>query len=292
MRREDDSDAHQVRWKGWPGHDADLWDLASEIRFDLHGLPLGYEYVVPANLPVHAEPAKDQANHFEVFWRSVFNQDLTLCNCGCADEADHLQVVRTDGELTAVEFSHAHDVECVRPDIFNLGAQVIKKVAEILNVRLGGCVLDDGLARRSCGGHDGVFGRRHAGFIEQNFSSLESIRGFKVHVSVGVTHLHSQCFQRKQVSIDPTSTDHVSTRRRKIQPTDPSQHRTREQDRGTNPSAEIGIDVPVSEFLGVNLPGMYVENLYRYAQAFHEHFHSLDVADIRHVMENDRFGGE
>ena len=78
----------------------------------------------------------------EVLRNGVLDQQLAARDRGQSDVRAHLDVVALDGELPAVQRLHAGDAERVRGDAFDARAQGIEEVAEVLDVRLGGGVVD------------------------------------------------------------------------------------------------------------------------------------------------------
>ena len=87
---------------------------------------------------------------------------------GRADEADHFQVIGSDRKFTAVQLVNAVDMQRIGADIFDLRAQRVQEMTQLLDMRFGGCVAQDGCPFGGDRSHDGIFGGGDAGFIEQN----------------------------------------------------------------------------------------------------------------------------
>jgi len=71
----DDRNAHQIRWKGWPGHNVDGGDHSAEVRLYNKFLVCRYKYIIFTVFPAYTKPLKYQAHHIQVLDTGILNCD-------------------------------------------------------------------------------------------------------------------------------------------------------------------------------------------------------------------------
>ena len=167
--------------------------------------------------------------------------DVAAGDRGQADEAAHLDVVGTDLPLPAAERLDAFDAQDVRFDAFDARTERAEKAAEVLHVRLAGCVADDGLARRQRRDHDGVLRRHDAGLVEED--GLAAQRAAAHLVAAADVDLRTELCERVDVRIEPTAADHVTAGRRRADRAEPREQRAGEQERRPHPAAELLVEL-------------------------------------------------
>jgi hypothetical protein len=209
---------------------------------------------------------------------------------GEPDEARHFDVVRANAPLASVQALHSANSEDVRPDPADFGAERDEEAAEILNVRLARRVGDHRLSPCEHGRHDDVLCPRHRGLVEEDGGGAQVLgphRVATVRVDVG-----PELRERVDVSVQSPPADHVATRRRHDRLALPRQQRPREQDRGSDPVAELLVELVLRDGARVepDLPHAYV--LYFDAEVGYEIEHGLHVSDRRDVRKQHRLVGE
>ena len=75
-------------------------------------------------------------DHAQMLGRRVLDSYLPAGYCCQANKAANLHKVRSDGTLAALQTILALDMEHVGADAFDLGAQAVEKVTQLLDVRL------------------------------------------------------------------------------------------------------------------------------------------------------------
>ena len=97
-----------------------------------------------------ARPAAREhaVDHAQVLGDDVVDAELAARHRGQAEEAAHLKVVGRDGEFAAAQPIHALNRQRVGADPADLRAQAVQQAAQVLHVRLGRGVADDGRALR------------------------------------------------------------------------------------------------------------------------------------------------
>ena len=163
-------------------------------------------------------------------------------------------------------------------------------MAQVLHVRLGSGVADDGVALGQHGGHDGVFGAGDAHLVEQDIGAVQAVAA---HLEVVVVELDlgAQCLQRQQVRIDAAPADAVAAGQGHGGAAEAAEHRAGQQHGAADLLEQIGAQL--GEL------GVLRAKAQRGALVFdgHAHFreqeqHRAHVADARHVVQGDALFAE
>ena len=118
----------------------------------------------------------------------------------------------------------------VRADALDLRAHAVQHVAQVLHVRLGGGVADARRALGQHGGHDRVFGRGHAGLVQQD---VRPAQVWRRHAERAIElDLCAEAPQREDVRIEAAAPDHVPAGWGHLHRARACQQRTGEHDRG------------------------------------------------------------
>src|SRR6185369_14309838 len=122
-----------------------------------------------------------------------------------------LDVIAGDGEVAAAQRVHAADTQRVGGDPFDLRAEEVEKVTEVLDVRLGRGVVDLRLPLGQHGGHDGVLGGGDRGLVEEHLRPAQRADAHAVVVG-GDFDLRAEGLEGQQVRVDAPASDGVAAR--------------------------------------------------------------------------------
>ena len=190
-----------MRSAGKPGQGASsilgIWPPMVGTTFRLWAA--GTRMVSPEVSQVMPSLREGELHHAQVLRGRVLDLDLPAGDRGQADEGADLHVVAADAEVVPDEPRHALDGEDVGADARDARPHGDEHAAEVLHVRLGGGVLDDGRALRQDGRHERVLRGGDRGLVQEERRALsllaESVK--KVPVS---TRAPSSTRARKCVS--------------------------------------------------------------------------------------------
>ncbi len=93
-----------------------------------------------------------------------------------ANKTDHFQVIRPDRELAPMQAFHALDMQRIGPDPGDIGPKRIQHLAEVLDMRLGSRVADDGRPAGGNRGHQDILRGGDGGLIQQDIGAFETFR--------------------------------------------------------------------------------------------------------------------
>ena len=213
LRGDDQGDADQVGVEAGPGRRVDLGDGVVGVLLDAQLLVFRHEDVVAVVVPAHAELPKADPGHAVLARARPGDPDGAAGHGGQADERGDLHEVRPDRVLAAAEPGDAADREHVGADAFDLGAEPVEEVAQILDMRLGRGVADRGVALGQHGAHHSLLGRGHAHLVEEQVGAAQPVGAQHV---LGRRDLDrgAEPAQRHEVRVEPAPADHVAARAR------------------------------------------------------------------------------
>ena len=139
--------------------------------------------------------------------------------------------------------------------------------------------------------HDGVLGAGHGRLVEVQVGAAQPCRGAQAVAAVGL-HVGAQAGERHQVGIDAAPADDVAARRRDVGGAEAGEQRAREQDRGADARAQLGIERGLRDVGSPHPQPVRPEPLGLGADVAQKLDHRLDVADAGHVVERDGVGRE
>jgi hypothetical protein len=165
------------------------------------------------------------------------------------------------------------------------GTHGVQQLAKVLDVRLRRRISQDRRPLGQRGRHDGILRARHARLVQKDLFPTELAAQ---HELVTQLHLGPELLQRIEMCVQPSATDHVAAGRRQHHLAHPRQHRAGQQDRGTNPGDQVGL-----ERCGVNVSGVQRQRtgarpLEAHAERFEQLEHGMHVPDIRYIRQLDR----
>ena len=186
--------------------------------------------------------------------------------------------------LAASEPLDARDVDHVRADALDLGAERDEEAAEVLNVRLARRVRDRRPAGRERRGHDRVLGRHDRRLVEVDARAaqlaLEVVAA--VHANLG-----AELGQRVDVRVEPAAADHVAAGRRHLGAAEARQQRAGEQERRADAARELLVHLVGGEVGGLDAHLVRAEPVDVGAELVEQRQHRLHVEDARDVVQND-----
>ena len=226
----------------------------------------------------------------EVFGDDVLDDDLALGHRREADEARDLDVVRADAPFAAVQRLDPADVEDVRADPVDLGAEGDQEPAKILDVGLARRVADHRLARRQHRGHDDVLRSRHRRLVEEDLGSPQAVRAHAVDlVGADVRAKHRE---RVNVRVEPAAPDDVAAWRRDDGLAVAGEKRPREEDGCADTAAEHLVELELRDARARDANLAAADALDVGAKIGGQVEHRLDIRDRRDVRERDGLVGE
>ena len=217
---------------------------------------------------------------------------------GHADEGAHLDHVRKDPVVRAVEFLHAVDPEEVGAHAVDECTHPVEHLAQLLQIGLAGGVVDGGRALREDRGHDDIGRTGHGGLVQQHVPARQAaVAGQVESPAVGIiVHGGSQFDHAVQVRVHPPTADLVAARLRKPGMAEPAQERShdhhRPAERGALLHELLRLDVGGVHGIGLEPVGSFLQSLDLHAHPLEEVDEVLHVQDFRHVGDHDRIGRE
>ena len=165
-----------------------------------------------------------------------------------------------------------------------------EEAAEILDVRLAGGVPDHGLALGQHRRHHGVLRAGDGRLVEEQLRPDEPVRP---HVEAPVRlDLRAEVRERVDVDVEPAPADHVSAGRRDDRLAAAGEQRAGEKDRGADAAAELLVELDLGGRAGVDAHLAVLADVHVDADADDQLDHRRDVADHRHVAQDDGLRGE
>ena len=205
-----------------------------------------------------------------------------------ADEAGDLQVVGSDRALASAELIDPGDVQRIRADVVDPGAQGVEKETQLLDVRFGGGIADDRLSSRQHPGQNGVLSSGHTGFIEQHSIAMQPRRRRQPEQPFAVVGLDTVSGEAEQVRVDAPASNEVPTGRGKLRHTEAAKQRTRQQDGGTDLTAQVRIEGRRADLGRLDAQRVLIDRLQGDSQAFEQRPHRSCVANVGDVVQGDR----
>ena len=188
-----------------------------------------------------------------------------------------------DPVLGPAELAHALDVEDVRADPVDPGAERDEEAAEVLDVRLACGVPEHRLALGEHGGHDRVLGAHDGGLVEVHPRAPKPLAS----QLVDAVHLELGAERREgvDVRVQAPAADDVAAGRRHADPAEAREQRAGEQERRADLAGEHRVEVGLRDACRVDADLVRPDPLDIRADVGEELDHRLDVADPRDVRE-------
>ena len=141
-------------------------------------------------------------------------------------------MVGADGEFRPRQWPPSLDGQDVGADALDTGAHLDEQIGEVLDVGLARRVAQDGPSFRRHGGHEGVLGPGDARLVEEDVVTFQPLR-LEVEGRADIDG-GAQALQGEEMSIHPSTADHVAPGGRQSHPSEPSEHGAGEENRGAD----------------------------------------------------------
>src|SRR5438128_2519106 len=283
LRRDHDRNRHQIGREGGPRAVLQLRHVPAQVGADAALLTGIHDQLGAVEARSHAQALEPQQDAAEILASHAVDRDRTVRHGGEPDERADFDVVRPHGAGGGRERQPAFDGERVCAHALDARAQVREEARQILNVRLAGGVPQRGRAAGDDRRHQGVFGGRDAGFVEENIGPGEALRLELVGGAAG--GLRAEPPEGGEMRADAPPADHVAARRREAHPAEAREHRAGQQDRRADARAQGRIELARLGARGIHLHGVRTEPAHFRAEMRQQREHRLDVADVRHVVD-------
>ena len=179
---------------------------------------------------------------------------------------------------------HVHHVGA---DPVDRGAHAGQQPREVLDVRLGRRVADDGRAGRQRGRHQRVLRAHHRRLVHEEVARPQAAVGRAQADVAAVLDVRSERAERVQVRIQAAAPDHVAAGRRQQRLAEAGEQRPGDQERGADLLGQVGVDVGLGDRVGLQGDDVPVAPVDLHAEILQQHDQGLGVADPGHVPEHD-----
>ena len=295
LRRHDDRDTHQVGREGWPGRVINLGNGAAHIHTHSQVLFILDDQIetVGRRLLAHAYAqaiAKNQADHAQLLGRHATHPNFAVGHRAQADVGADLGGVGRNPELSAVQAGHAVDDQCVTANALYLRAHLHQTVAQVLHMRFGRGVANNRGTAGQDGRHNRILGAGHAGFVQQNVGASQMRRNQSEILPV--LNFRAQRREGQQVGVNAAAADLISARHGQLGAAAARQQRPRQGDRAAYDTEEVAVQLALPQVVGAQGQAVLIEPARLYTQAAQQLQHGLDVADGRHIAQNEGLIGQ
>ena len=194
-------------------------------------------------------------------------------------------MIWTNGEGAAAQAPAAVNREHVGAHALNLCAQYDQHAAEVLHVWFARRIVQNRLAACRDGGHHRVLGAGDGGFVKEDVCAPKLL-GLE-HDALPKLTGGTERFEGENVGIEPPSANDIAARRGENGPSGARQQRRREENRGADPGAELGVERIAAHRRRVNHQRAGAGPVRRGAGGAHEPQQALDVPNARDILEGD-----
>ena len=203
----------EVWRKSWPwcicqGHDGAINERVNHIV-----LLFRNEEVIALYLHLHTESAEGIRNDTQVLHRHILDTDAGSTHGSHTDEGTHLDHIRQDAMLGAMQLLHTHDGEQIAGNATDLGTHRIEQVTELLDVWFAGCIIDGGGSLGKNRRHDDVGSTGNRSLIKQHIASLQLLGLYLIYIALLIVYEScTQVFESQEVGIKTAAADLIATR--------------------------------------------------------------------------------
>ena len=296
LRGDHEHHRQQVRGQARPGgvgegHDGPVQEGVYLVAF----LRRHIDVVAPL-LQVHAQAAEGVRNDAQVVPRHILDGDFALVDGGHADERAHLDHIRQNAVVCAVELLHAVDPQEVGAHAVDERAHPVEHLAQLLQVRLAGGVVDGGRAPRKDGGHHDIGRTGHGSLVQQHIAAGQPVLGGQMERTAGgvILHVGAQGDHAREVRVHAPAADLVAARLREPRVPEAAQQRSHDHHRPAERRALLHellrLDVRRVHLVRLEPVGALLQALDLHTHPLQQADEVLHVQDLRNVGENDRIG--
>ena len=288
----------EVRRKAGPGGIGQGHDGTVQERVNLIAVLLRDKDVIPLLLQLDAQAPESVRNDAQVIIGGVFDGKAALADGGHADEGAHLNHVGEDLVQGAVQGFHAVNPEEVGTHAVDEGAHAVEHLAQLLEVRFAGGVVDGGGALGQHGGHHNIGRTGDGSLVQEHVSARQAAFLRQVECAAGrvVGHFGAQLHHAVQVGVYTPAADFIPAGLG-----EPGVAEAREQ-RAHHHHGATEFGALGHEFLGLDVGrvhGIGLEGIHALGQTRDLHAHVLQqldevlhIQDLRDVADGHGFAGE
>ena len=172
-------------------------------------------------------------------------------------------------------------------------AHLEQHAREVLDVRLGGGVVDDGRAGRERGRHERVLGAHDRRLVHEEVARAQPAARRDDRVRrAGRVDDRPERAERVEVRVEPAAADHVAAGRRHVHAPEAREQRPRAQERRADPLGQHAIDLAGGDVVRLERDDVLLAPLHLDPEALEQGEHRLDVLDARHVANDDLLLGQ
>ena len=295
--RHNEENRQEVGGKSWP------WGIGKRhdgsIDKGIYDVVLLFrnKEVVALNLYLHTQSAESLGNDSQVADRHVLDAYTGSTHGSHTDERAHLDHIGQDAMLGSVKRLHAHDSKKVAAYAADLSAHGVEQMAELLDIRLAGCIIDGGGSLGKHRSHDDVGSTRNRSLVEQHIAALQFPGFYLIDIALVVVHeLGTQTLESQEVGVETTAAYLVATRLGDGCLATASQQRTNHQHASTQRGALSHKlqAVEIVELQLVALECIVVATVLSYLHAYlpEQLDEVVHVEDVRHILDAHRLVGK
>ena len=256
--------------------------MAAEIVLDFEGLVGRHDEIVALDLADDAEPLKTHPDRAQMPDAGPRDPQRRTRHRGEPDQRAHLDMVGLDRVAGGAERRRSVHDHGVGADALDAGAERDQEMREVLHMRFGGDVAQISGAMRRHRGDQRVFGGRHAGLVEEDVGAPE-LAGPEFQ-PVGGGDRGAELFEGQKMRVEPAPADDVAAGRRQHHLAAAGQQRSRQQDRGADPRAQLRIEIGGANAFGVDGERVARLPFGRCADRADQFDQRFGIANPRHVF--------
>ncbi len=287
----DQRDGREIGRKGGPGSVIDLGNRAEGVLADRAGLVPVHRQDVPIHRHPNPEALEGDERGVQVLDGRVLDGELAPRHGGEADERARLDVVGSDPVRRPPETLHALDLQGVGADPGDPGTHGVEEVAEVLDVGLGGRIVDPRGPPGQDGGHDGVLRPGHGRLVQEDPAAPEPVVGSEPEAPVQL-HFRAQGLEGQEMGIHPAAPDDISPGWGEAHPAEAGQEGTGQQERRPDPLGHGSVHRAHGDPRGVEGDRVLVLPLHPGAQRLDDLQEGLHVPNPGDVLHGDRLVGQ
>ena len=257
---------------------------------------LWHEEVVTFFFHLDAHTAECAGDDAQILDRRILDTDALSHHSGHSNERSHLNHIWQDSVYCAVEAFYTLDGQQIGCYARDAGSHPVEHLAELLEIRLAGSIINSGGALCQDGGHHDIGSSGDGGLVKQHILSFQLLGRYFIDITFwhGI-EVRPQAFKAQEVGVQPAASYLVASWLGNHGFTHTGQHGPDHHHR----SAQLGtllhelialhiIQIQVVSQKGVGI--VFVRDLYAYILEQLDQVHH--IADMRNVVYGDRLTGQ